>query len=113
MMKRYIRTEEGYIIDTQNTYPFLISNYMGNDYIDFNSLGRFKIKSQADTIEELFDYFVDYYVNYYEGKDSHIISKEEPYRLMYGHEIYGAIWTKWGLKYVAKLNEKGEFELLE
>jgi hypothetical protein len=26
--------------------------------------------------------------------------------------LYAAIWTKWGLKYVAKMNEKGEFELL-
>lgn len=27
--------------------------------------------------------------------------------------IYGAIWTKWGLKYVAKLNEKGELKRYE
>ncbi len=27
-------------------------------------------------------------------------------------KFYGAIWTKWGLKYVAKLNNKGELELL-
>ena len=26
--------------------------------------------------------------------------------------LYGAIWTEWGLKYVAKLNKEGEFELL-
>jgi hypothetical protein len=26
--------------------------------------------------------------------------------------IYGAIWTEWGLKYVARMNEKGELELL-
>ncbi len=26
--------------------------------------------------------------------------------------IYGAIWTEWGLKYVAKLNEKGELVLI-
>ena len=25
---------------------------------------------------------------------------------------YGAIWTEWGLKYVAKMNDKGELELL-
>lgn len=104
---RYVRTEEGFIIDTQNTLPYML----GDGYIDFNSWGMFKIRSEADTIEELCDYFVDYY----EREDSHIISNEEPYRLMYGHEIYGAIWTKWGLKYVAKLKDgkgKWEFELL-
>lgn len=27
-------------------------------------------------------------------------------------KYYGAIWTDWGLKYVAKMNDKGGFELL-
>ena len=27
-------------------------------------------------------------------------------------KIYGAIWTEWGLKYIAKMNSKGELELL-
>ena len=27
-------------------------------------------------------------------------------------EVYGAIWTDTGLKYIAKMNEKGELELL-
>ena len=28
------------------------------------------------------------------------------------YELYGAIWTKWGLKYVAKMNQKGKLELI-
>ena len=28
-----------------------------------------------------------------------------------GDKAYGCIWTDWGLKYVAKLNEKGQWEL--
>lgn len=27
-------------------------------------------------------------------------------------DVKGAIWTEWGLKYVAKLNDKGELELI-
>lgn len=107
-MKRYVRTEEGYIIDTENTQPFMIKNYMGSKYIDFNSMGTFKIKSTGDTIEELCDCFVDYC----EEDDSHFISDEDPLR-RYGHEIYGAIWFKFGLSFVAKLNiDTGEYELL-
>lgn len=26
--------------------------------------------------------------------------------------VYGCIWTEWGLKYVAKMNDKGELELI-
>lgn len=29
-----------------------------------------------------------------------------------GDELYGAIWTNKGLIYVAKMNDKGELELL-
>lgn len=98
---RYIRTEEGFIIDTQNTSPFILVD----GYIDFNSMGRFKIKKEADKIEDLCDCFVDYC----EEDDSHFV-----YTIVQGvHEIYGAIWTDRGLTYVAKMNEKGEFELLE
>ena len=27
-------------------------------------------------------------------------------------KLYGAIWTEWGLKYVAKMNDQGKLELL-
>ena len=27
-------------------------------------------------------------------------------------EVKGAVWTEWGLKYVAKINDKGELHLL-
>lgn len=98
---RYIRTEDGLIIDgDKEAYPFMIVG----DYIDFNSHGRFKIKRTADKIEDLCDEFVDYC----EEDDSHFVSTA----IQGIHEIYGAIWTKWGLKYVAKMNDKGEFELL-
>lgn len=124
---RYIGTEEGYIFDTQNTYPFMIKDYMGRKYIDFNSRGMFKIKVEADIIENVFDEFViikvndkfdeyihaDYYIDY---KNFYICNTDEEITfdevLRYNYIVYGAMWTDKGLIYVAKMNKKGEFELL-
>ena len=79
------------------------------------------IIKQADTIEELCDEFVKMYIN---------IPSINPIVLTYDEDveetkrqfldknhkpkfnIYGAIWTDKGLIYVAKLNDKGEMELL-
>ena len=69
----------------------------------------------ADTIKELCDEFV---VIGYKIKDPFIFSKEGiSIDDFWKHSpsdtiVYGAIWTEWGLKYVAKMNDKGELELL-
>ena len=67
----------------------------------------------ADTIEELCDEFVIRVKN-----DGYLLCPFEK-ALSLSEEakqneafIYGAIWTEWGLKYVAKMNEKGCLELL-
>lgn len=113
---RYVRTELGFIIDTQNTYPFMISKYMGYDYIDFNSMGRFRIKKESDTIEDLCDMFV-----LVDKDDEGPIEPaliEESYRYMllelrfritigydpHKMDLYGTIWTDKGLIYVAKFD---------
>lgn len=70
----------------------------------------------ADTIEELCDYLV-VSVGY---KDPHIllytpdVESVSNIRFWFGNinYLYGAIWTDKGLIYVAKMNEKGELELL-
>ena len=64
---------------------------------------------QASTIEELCDEFVsiDYTLK---NKYYHFNSLEE-INLIYD-EVYGAIWTSKGLIYVAKMNDKGELELI-
>ena len=75
------------------------------------------IVKQADTIEELCDEFVvvengGHYIPAYleEAIDRKLgtANDEEPIPM----DIYGAIWTDDGLIYVAKMNEKGELELL-
>ena len=71
--------------------------------------------AQADTVEELCDEFVIV------GKKKHKVKgiTKVIYSInqLKNNEIYGAIWTKGAhdepvLKSVAKLNEKGELELL-
>ena len=66
------------------------------------------IIKKADTIDELCDEFV---VVDKEDNCHHLTLKTELYDTI-DYEIYGAIWTEWGLKYVAKMNDKGELELL-
>lgn len=71
------------------------------------------IVKQADTIEELCDDFL------LENKKTHW-KGHMPYHkstiyneiLQRDYIIYGAIWTDKGLIYVAKMNDKGELELL-
>lgn len=83
------------------------------------------IIKQADTIEELCDELIiydkeqcirefitiDFYNKTYWFKyDEDEYSK--PIKIKPNDEIYGAIWTDKGLIYVAKMNDKGELELL-
>lgn len=82
---------------------------------------RKEIIKQADTIEELCDELVlieeDYPIiieelNFKEGTYLRNNEYEFLSKLPENPIIYGAIWTDKGLIYVAKMNEKGELELL-
>lgn len=74
-----------------------------------------EVIAKADTIEELCNEFVvidkidkrNYIINPLQTTE-----KEISVFLMDGAIIYGAIWTDKGLIYVAKMNDKGELELL-
>ena len=136
-MKKYIRTKDGRIVDVgafieeekksryYKDHVFdEIENRDGKCYLHYAAFGteendiygqrgawvEFLVSidspfiKQADTIEELCDCFVDYC----EEDDSHFVSTA----IQGKHEIYGAIWTDRGLIYVAKMNGKGEIELL-
>ena len=72
-----------------------------------------KIVKQADTIEELCDEFVFItskrkFINKMDFRKIELLFGKEEQLL----EMFGAIWTDKGLIYVAKMNEKGELELL-
>lgn len=107
-MKKYIRTKDG-VWETEE--------YWKRPPIEIMSLKEEIIK-QADTIEELCDYFVVEYTSGEHAMFRHFCDLERHYELYtqdYHHVAgrYGAIWvTGKGLIYVAKMNEQGELELI-
>ena len=80
------------------------------------------IVKSADTIEELCDELVvhnpsndgDFYPKHfvYQNKWETMLKPMSDYQKSKGIEIFGAIWTDKGLIYVAKMNSKGDLELL-
>ena len=106
---RYIRTKETdcYIIDT-----IKYKEITGEDCF----IPKNEIVAEADTIEELCDEFVIAYENgarivYGDlewAKVKAMVNSKSGIKSI----IYGAIWTDKGLLYVAKMNDKGELELL-
>lgn len=120
---RYIRTKDGiYEINWFDADNF------GDEKGDIHS--NCEIISEADTIEELceclvvrnrainrrFIYSKDGFRKRVKrnktnkwGRDNY--EDRLKYLLEY-NDVYGAIWCEWGLKYVARMNSNGEFELL-
>ena len=123
---KYIRTKNDiYDMSTKNEkgeYDVQIVDYVDEETYGGRT-GRLylippkSVIKQADTIEELCDNFVRYVavddfhniLRDYEFKDLKLIG--ERIRKT-DDKVYGAIWTDKGLIYVAKMNEKGELELL-
>ena len=112
---KYIRTKDGiYRAEIANDRIVAIDS---DGYQASYSLGTFKL---YDTIEELCDEFV---VISEHQKKPHTIFKielEDYIRLFTSKEksadkiiaIYGSIWVEGDLHKVAKMNDKGELELL-
>ena len=97
----------------ENKAPYLETDGKGGHSMD--SIGESEILKQADTIEKLCDEFhIEYfsldkklsYVRFYDFEIAKQNNEDND-------EIYGAIHIKGkGLIYVAKMNDKGELELL-
>lgn len=118
---KYIRTKD----------EILESNGLiqSNSTIEENAIlvcgGHFAIPmsliiKQADTIEELCDQFV-MFTNCSKRKIrvcqtmrsiSLYFKRDKRWNGNMVDKVYGAIWTEWGLKYVAKMNNEGDLELL-
>lgn len=78
-----------------------------------NIIPKNKIIKQADTIEELIDeYVLREKANCKLCVDYAELTEDDLKLCLQDHDIFGAIWTDKGLIYVAKMNEKGELELL-
>jgi len=104
---KYIRTKD---IDT------LIVDINQKDFIKEEYIVK-----EADTIEELCDELVIICNKaftkpmLYDLKDLNMLKKDVWYSFNsynWEYQVYGAIWTDKGLTYVAKLNKKGEWELI-
>ena len=119
---KYIRTKDGHVFEAEKDLWLYgrsrveaVIDMQGN-VIDVTSQDN--ILKEADTIEELCDAFVkkskeqgnDYFVI---DTDANIVF-DRKYRKtdLTNYNHYGAIFTEQGLIYVAKINEKGEWELL-
>ena len=126
---KYIRTKDG-------VYSVYTDDLDMNNEIDIDIAGlraqhcrglnyRLKIEDIikiADTIEELCDEFVvvgipnrTIIIREIDYKEQGLTLKQYVSLLFAQYEhitIYGAIWTDKGLIYVAKMNDKGELELL-
>lgn len=71
---------------------------------------EYDVVKTSDTIKELLDCFV--YIEKGRHKVFYTYQVDPYFDFKYTDSIYGAIWTDKGLIYVAKMNEKGELELL-
>ena len=120
---KYIRTKDGIINYDRaiHSIKFWCSEHCYNYYFTRKELKRFdeSIKNckQADTIEELCDEFVVVIEGHNNMNRVFGLEKAKEYWLLmkykgYKATLYGCIWTDKGLIYVAKMNEKGELELL-
>ena len=117
---KYIRTKDGIIDVDKNFLPIQVENnviyevFKTWDSMSIRELG-IAIK-QADTIEELCDEFVILPLDQNKKPIHHFLRTPRIDDISHfindSHIIYGAIWTDKGLIYVAKMNSKGELELL-
>ena len=117
---KYIRTKNGKIIDLKKLgcSKKVIDNPLASKdlklYLD--TYGHGEIIKQADTIEELCDEFM-FIDEFFKREHRLAYSLENALARCKYHDVdittlRGAIWTDKGLIYVAKMNDKGELELL-
>lgn len=130
-MKKYIRTKDGIMkidFEIEDELPVMIG--VQTEECVIGEYRGIEVIKQADTIEELCDEFVDtselktsntggWLYDEFDNKNKCLVYYAEDERRTIPlnefddlSKIFGAIWTELGLKYVAKMNDKGEFELL-
>ena len=119
---KYIRTKDG-IHKVKSWHDYDLSGRV-YETEDKQFIDAIEVMKVGNTIEELCDEFVwtkhlgnETYRKFYEKvdiKNKVLINNDSKlhYQPRKELEIYGAIWTEWGLKYVAKMNDEGELELV-
>lgn len=78
---------------------------------DYGVILKEQVTKEAKSIEELCDEFVGVDKTCENG---HQLLRAVPYKCakFWNGGVFGAIWTDKGLIYVAKMNDKGELELI-
>lgn len=110
---KYIRTEKNIYEWIYNDYEIKAGEFYRTTLMKEHEL----IVDVADTIEKLCDEFVVIYNENKKFKKPFTSFYSDIISVLHEHDlseckIYGAIWTNKGLIYVAKMNDKGELELL-
>lgn len=118
---KYIRTKDGRILKFDDKICEPLPRVIGEPIDD--NVGIFKgveVVKQADTIEELIDEFVLIGICGIPYDSKQVLDEEDKHKKDFlielvksqDYEIYGAIWVGADLHSVAKMNDKGELELL-
>ena len=113
---KYIRTKDGIYArmfpDVEQQISF-DHKTIEPAYYSINNewIAKRDVIKQADTIEELCEWFVIEETGHYSYRDFNT-AKGMLKAIHEGGKLFGAIWTDKGLIYVAKMNDKGELELL-
>ena len=111
---KYVRTKDNRILKYgEQTDKGFNKGIFEIHNIDNNAFAPIEVLKEADTIEELCD--IGVVVNDTTKKVVSIAKEIAPDKYKWRKDtftIYGAIWTDKGLIYVAKLNDKGELELI-
>lgn len=120
VMKKYVKTNDGiWVYYEKENYATRPNKEMGCTQVWLNFKKECIVK-QADNIEELIDELVIDNPENWEKKpfvarrtfDTFLNKDNAKYQKENNIKTYGAIWTDKGLIYVAKMNDKGELELL-
>lgn len=110
----YIRTKDGiYKVEGETCHKkaYFIDRY------EEDVILKKRVINQSENIEELCDEFVGYFEcfnrsYYFIYKNSYDEVKSNVQTFSPNRSAYGAIWTSKGLIFVAKMNDKGDLELI-
>lgn len=115
-MSKYIRTKDriGERLKPSKDYPEVEDEHWLGIVNGLIHKDNEPIIAEANTIEELCDEFVleDETLPPHLKRDLKELCRYKIYIAGSRGVIYGAIWTDKGLIYVAKMNDKGELELI-
>lgn len=110
---KYIRTKDDKILEVNEDSAFEFNGSIYGYYYKGDFIGNSVILKTAGSIEELVDEYVRVHKTFNNmsmvcDKELAISSSKHPRH----YDVYGSIWVDGNLVKVAKMNDKGELELL-